>query len=806
MIRLWSAVSGVALLALFILVVYQEVTPEWKTYQRSFNGMEEERLRSDFARAEERLRRPEARAELAALERERSRLRARLESPEVQRRRQESLAALRELEDRFEKAQDRLEKLRADYQGLERDYILAAEGPALVALRKKLEAARVAVAQITAKRDEARRQADEQAARVAAFTAELNAVEQKLGQVTAERRKLAADLAKIRGRPLEIKQVLLDGGTQADRCTTCHAGETRDLFNSGPATRRRHPVFYLEDHPLERFGCALCHGGQPRATTMRAAHGRVAHWSAPLIPNPYLGGACGKCHRDEELRFEPALADGRKLFSEAGCNACHDVEGLRPVEKVGPDLSRVGDKVYRHWLARWLKNPRDYLPRTRMPNFVLGEQEIASLGAFLASLRAPAPGPEVRLPSDERAIAAGKKIFSDARCISCHSVEGRGGTLAPELSRIAGKVQPGWLLEFLQQPKRHAANSKMPRYRFREQDARALAAYMLNRFQDAEWPQRATAGQPEAGGDPAQGRALVHNYGCYGCHDIPGFEKAAKVGAELNSYADKGVERLDFGTLKGIPKDWFAWTRTKLKSPRVFRETLKMPDYGFSEEEVTALAVFLRSLSDEGVPAGYRAPQKPASTYVPEGAFGRLVEDLNCLVCHSIRGRGGTLAPDLTYEGSRVRREWLAGFLKNPQTLRLYMQERMPKFYLSEDEIETIVVYMKQVLVNGSIPERAFAPSELTPTLASEGRRLYHEKFACQACHQLGLEGGAIGPELTNIGQRLTEGWLVAWLKGSAKLVPNVKEPQYNMSDEEARAVAAFLIAGAGERRLRAAR
>ena len=62
MIRLWSAVSGVALLALFILVVYQEVTPEWKTYQRSFNGMEEERLRSDFARAEERLRRPEARA------------------------------------------------------------------------------------------------------------------------------------------------------------------------------------------------------------------------------------------------------------------------------------------------------------------------------------------------------------------------------------------------------------------------------------------------------------------------------------------------------------------------------------------------------------------------------------------------------------------------------------------------------------------------------------------------------------------------------------------------------------------------
>ena len=799
MIRVWAGISSAVLFLLFVGVVYQEITPEWKRHQGGFKHMEEQRVKAAFELAARRLGEPGAREQLEALERERSRLRVEFEKPEVQQAYHHAQAELRDLEASFEKAQDRLQKLRADYQALEREYILAWEEARLVDLRRKLEASRVVVAQAVAARDEAKRHRDAQGARVAAFTAELEAVEQKLAQIAAERGKLASDMAKIRGRRLEIKQILLDEWNQADRCTTCHVGTVRDLFPRGSATVRRHAGFYLADHPVEKFGCAPCHGGQPRATTARSAHGKVPHWPAPLIPTDYLGGACGKCHREEELPFEPQLGDGRKLFSEAGCAGCHDVEGLRPAEKIGPDLGGIASKVYLHWLRRWLKSPRDYLPRTRMPNFLLTDQEIASIEVFLQSLAAPPS--EAAVPHDETLTAAGKKIFAEARCISCHSVEGRGGTLAPELGRISGKVHPGWLFQFLREPKKHASNSKMPRYRFNDHELRAVVAYMLAQFQDGEWP---TAPQPQAApgpaGDPAEGRIAIRKYGCYGCHNIPGFEKATKVGAELNSYADKSVDRLDFGTYKGIPKDWFAWTQTKLKSPRIFRDGLKMPDYGFTDDEVTALTVFLRSLSEENIPPGYRAPLKPASTYVPEGEFGKLVEDLNCLACHSIRGRGGTLAPDLTYEGSRVRRDWLTRFLKKPDTIRLYMQERMPKFHLSDAEVETIVSYMKLVLVNPNISEKAFPRSELAPALAAEGRRLYFEKYACDACHQVGLEGGVIGPELTQISRRLTEGWLLAWLQGSRKLVPNVKEPQYEMSEQEARAITAFLLRGSNSR------
>ena len=70
MIRRWSAISGALLLLLFLLVVYLEVTPDWKSYQQRFNRMEEAKLKEDFRRASERLGHPEMREKLRALQAE----------------------------------------------------------------------------------------------------------------------------------------------------------------------------------------------------------------------------------------------------------------------------------------------------------------------------------------------------------------------------------------------------------------------------------------------------------------------------------------------------------------------------------------------------------------------------------------------------------------------------------------------------------------------------------------------------------------------------------------------------------------
>ncbi|MBI3666945.1 MAG: cytochrome c [Acidobacteria bacterium] len=574
--------------------------------------------------------------------------------------------------------------------------------------------------------------------------------------------------ARPEWRSRELKQIVNEDLASVDRCSTCHPEQA-------------HPAPWLEHHPAERFGCTICHEGQGRATTARAAHREDPSWPRPLLPGVWLGATCARCHEENEIPYEPYLSDGRKLFLATGCVGCHEVAALRGVAKIGPDLRHIGSKVNAQWLQAWLKNPKNYQPRTRMPNFQLSELEIVVLTSYLLTLRAPSPPSPFNAPPS--LAAEGGKLFRESRCVSCHSLKGRGGKLAGDLECFGSKADPGWVAEYLEDPRRHFPASRMPRYRFDRQQIRTLAAYFATELRCQQDP----APEP-APGSPAEAQRIIRRYGCHGCHEIPGFEKAGPVGAELDGYADKPIDRLDFGNRSKIGRTWQEWTFAKLKKPRQFRETLKMPDYDFDDQEALNLAVFLRSLTTRAIPAAYRFRPGPNAPYKPQGAFGRLVEELRCLDCHRIRGSGGSLAPDLSLEGSRVRPGWLKEFLKNPQPIRLYMEERMPKFRLAPAEIDTIVNYLGTVLVV-DLPGAGVIPRELT----AKGRKLYFEKYACQACHQRGEQGGAIGPELTAVGKRLTPQWLFYYLRDSHRLVGDVPEPALKLPEEEARAVAAFL-------------
>jgi cytochrome c1 len=53
---------------------------------------------------------------------------------------------------------------------------------------------------------------------------------------------------------------------------------------------------------------------------------------------------------------------------------------------------------------------------------------------------------------------------------------------------------------------------------------------------------------------------------------------------------------------------------------------------------------------------------------------------------------------------------------------------------------------------------------------------------------------GYIGPTLTQVGSRLNAAWVYYWLKDPQALRPGTIEPNRNMNDEDARALAAFLM------------
>jgi ubiquinol-cytochrome c reductase cytochrome b subunit len=88
-----------------------------------------------------------------------------------------------------------------------------------------------------------------------------------------------------------------------------------------------------------------------------------------------------------------------------------------------------------------------------------------------------------------------------------------------------------------------------------------------------------------------------------------------------------------------------------------------------------------------------------------------------------------------------------------------------------------------------------------TPTLA-RGWALYQSQN-CSACHALGGKGGSVGPALDHAGKRRNYDvmWSIAHLKDPASLVPGSTMPPYkHLSDEDLRALTAFLFADAGRR------
>lgn len=80
-----------------------------------------------------------------------------------------------------------------------------------------------------------------------------------------------------------------------------------------------------------------------------------------------------------------AVAEGERLFRVQGCYGCHTVG--RFGTPIGPDLSRVGSRYSRGYLARWLSDPQAQRPHAHMPKLELDPAEVEALAAYLARQR-----------------------------------------------------------------------------------------------------------------------------------------------------------------------------------------------------------------------------------------------------------------------------------------------------------------------------------------------------------------------------------------------------------------------------------
>jgi len=143
-----------------------------------------------------------------------------------------------------------------------------------------------------------------------------------------------------------------------------------------------------------------------------------------------------------------------------------------------------------------------------------------------------------------------------------------------------------------------------------------------------------------------------------------------------------------------------------------------------------------------------------------------------------------------------VQHAWLQEFMKNPNTLRPALIRRMPKFNLSPAEIKTISDYILSAYQAPGIDSRILDPYVLNTDASSRGKQLFYSKYGCQACHiaNYKTDKGYVGPALTGVGNRLTAGWIYRWLEDPEAVRPGTMMPNFNLKEDEARDLTAFLM------------
>ncbi len=637
----------------------------------------------------------------------------------------------------------------------------------------------------------------------------------KFAQGRPDTKKLLADYNP------NIDQVWLPAMNVTDRCTTCHSGITQSTLNdaSVPQPFRAHPPI---PHNVRDWGCTVCHRGQGPATEVAEAHETTLAWEQPILPAHFLQASCGSCHQ-QDLKETPQLARGRELLSRLNCQGCHKLNDVdQPM--LGPELSSIGYKVKREWIYKWLKEPRNVLDKdgnvtvngyesgdeSRMPKFRLKDDEIKALSAFLSVQRAMPlettkinPSVVAALSKKPDLLSDGEVRFRQMMCTTCHPLAVTragetkliGGNIGPELTKVGSKVNEEWLVAWLRNPQSYLPHTNMPRYGWSDDDLYKVSQYVMNKLTDSDLltnvPQ---LGEP-TDEEVAAGKRLFTEKGCSSCHVLKGIGVQKDFGPDLTALGAKNASELEFGKAK-IDHNLVSYTQAKLQDPVAVNPAARMPQYSWNQADLDAVTTAL--LSQTG-PAKTSALQhlivsRKEGSFQPVGAFAEVYERYKCYACHRFNGVGGTLAPDLSYEGSRAQKKWIADFLRNPQTIRPALILRMPQFNMSDKDAATVADYLAMAVQKTGVNPESVEAKQFTPAMVAMGKELYEVKYQCQSCHTIGSGGGYVGPNLNNAGNWLTPAWIEAWLRNPQALQPDTIEPRRIFTDEEIRALTAYLM------------
>ena len=305
---------------------------------------------------------------------------------------------------------------------------------------------------------------------------------------------------------------------------------------------------------------------------------------------------------------------------------------------------------------------------------------------------------------------AGSRVFGTKGCATCHAVNGLGGTVGPDLGRIA---RPRSFYDLATAMWNH-----LPRMVERMQQ-RGLARPHLGVQETADLIGFLyTLNYFDTPGNPDVGARYFAEKRCISCHQVGG--SGGVVGPNL-----------DF--LKQFASPLFVAAALWNHGPQMM-EAMKAGGIerpAFIGPELHDLLAYL-------VPASAGPREGPLYVLPGRAEEGRrLFTDKRCIGCHNVAGEGGRVGPDLVGRG--VRRSLLefsaAMWNKAPAMVAAMKARGIAVPQLRAEEMADIVAYLYAV--------RYFAD----PGNASNGKALAKDK-GCLRCHGASRAGAKLASDL----------------------------------------------------------
>jgi mono/diheme cytochrome c family protein len=284
--------------------------------------------------------------------------------------------------------------------------------------------------------------------------------------------------------------------------------------------------------------------------------------------------------------------------------------------------------------------------------------------------------------------------------------------------------------------------------------------------------------------DSSSAEQLLNDLACGSCHN----------GITVESDIREKAPDLSHAGLRFSPDHVYTFLQYPVKI-RQHIGSSRMPNFFLDERESLALSLYLQNL----IPTGSEQPAFPlqqsyltvreANSQVTAEVGKDVFRGLNCIACHkqtAIVEWEKKNAPDLSFEGVRVTREWLRSYLTTPAPIRPFgfypgSGSRHPDFMLSEDEVETLTQHLLEQKGGDDYPLKAFETEELLRFSMQKARDLLQDKLPCLGCHRLGGEGGRIGPDLSSISSRLQADFVYQIISDPQAVMPETIMPKVEM-------------------------